>query len=258
MTTVSIITTCYNAAATIGETIESVRNQVGSFEVEHIITDAGSTDGTLDILGSYGDSLRLVPAQGLKQTEGINAGLKAAQGDILAFLNADDVYERDALQRVVAAFSTQVNRNWLIGQCRIIDEQGHEMQSWITAYKNLLLRYYSYPLLLTENFICQPAVFFRRKIIDQFGLFDEKQHYVMDYEYWLRIGQQERPIILKDYLACFRRFPGTKSNSGFMRQFKDDRTVAQSYAIRSGHWWTIPVKYLHYLKTIGIYRFLYR
>ena len=80
----------------------------------------------------------------------------------------------------------------------------------------------------------------------------------MDYEYWLRIGYKESPIILSDYLASFRRFEGTKSNSGFTQQFKDDREVARRYAIESGKGWTIPVKYLNYLRTIGMYKILYR
>lgn len=258
MITVSIITTCYNAVSTIRETIESVQSQRGSFDVEHIITDAGSTDGTLDILASYGNKLRQIPANGLKQAAGINLGLKQARGEIVAYLNADDVYERETIQRAVAAFFAHPERKWLVGRCRIIDEQGRELHPWITAYKNLLLRIYSYPLLLTENFICQPSVFFRRSIFDYYGYFDERQDFVMDYEFWLRIGERERPIILKDYLACFRRFPGTKSNSGFIRQFRDDKAVAQFYAIRSGYLWTVPVKYLNHLKTLSIYSLLYR
>lgn len=258
MTTVSIITTCFNAASTIRATIESIHSQKGDFEIEHIITDAGSTDGTLDILHAYGDKLRLVPAKGLRQTAGINAGLKVAKGEILAFLNADDTYDKDALQRVVSSFAAHPDQNWLIGRCRIIDEQGKEMQPWITAYKNLLLSFYSYSLLLTENFICQPAVFFRRKVLDEFGLLDESKEYTMDYEYWLRIGRKERPIITDDYLASFRRFTGTKSNSGYMRQFQEARQLAETYAVNSGRRWTIPIKYLVDLKTVGIYKFLYR
>lgn len=258
MTTVSIITTCYNAASTIRETIESIHNQRGSFKIEHIITDAGSQDGTLQILESYGNALHLEPANGLNQTQGINAGLKVAKGDIIAYLNADDLYKKDAFQKVVEAFSSNPDKKWLVGRCDIIDETGREMHPWISNYKTLLLRRYSYPLLLTENFICQPAVFLRRSILDEFGLFDENQHYVMDYEYWLRIGQKEQPIILEDSLASFRRFTGTKSNSGYLQQFRDDLDIAKVYAIKSANLWTIPIKYFNYLKTIGIYRILYR
>ena len=258
MTLISIVTTSFNAAKTIRDTIESIINQKGSFEIEHIITDAGSKDGTLDIVASYGDRIRLVPAAGLNQAEGINAGLKAAQGEIVAFLNADDIYEENALAKVAEAFKANPDKNWLIGRCRIIDEQGKEMQSWITAYKNFLLSIYSYPLLLTENFVCQPAVFLRRDILAQYGYFAEDQHYVMDYEYWLRIGKDQQPIVVSDYLSSFRRFAGTKSNSGFVQQFKDDKAVANRYAMTSGLSWTIPVKYLNYLKTIGMYKLLYR
>ena len=258
MTLISIVTTSFNAARTIRETIESIANQKGPFDVEHIITDAGSTDGTLEIVSSYGDKVKLVPATGLNQAEGINAGLKQAQGEIVAFLNADDIYETNALAKVLQAFNSNPKKNWLIGRCRIINEQGQEMQSWITTYKNILLKLYSYPLLLTENFICQPSVFLRREILAKYGYFAEDQHYVMDYEYWLRIGKEESPIVISEYISSFRRFEGTKSNSGFVQQFKDDRAVAKRYAISTRKYWTIPVKYLNYLKTIGMYKLLYR
>lgn len=258
MTLISIITTSFNAGKTIKRTIDSIASQVGEFEIEYIITDAGSTDQTIEIISSYSDKVRLVAAAGLNQSEGINAGLKLARGEIVAFLNADDTYEDGAFTKVVEAFKTYTSRRWLIGRCRIIDEQDREIQPWITAYKNLLLKFYSYPLLLTENFICQPAVFFKRDVLEEYGYFAEDQHYVMDYEYWLRLGRKETPIILSDYIASFRRFAGTKSNSGYLKQFKDDRNVAKKYALNTGYSWTIPIKYLNYLKTIGMYRYLYR
>lgn len=256
--TISIITTCYNAGATIRATIESVLSQRGDFELEHIITDAGSKDDTLSIIAEYKDKLRLIPVPGLNQSAGINAGIAQAKGNIIAYLNADDLYEPGALAKVAQAFEANPTKRWLAGYCRIIDEKGVEQQKWITAYKNLLLGFYRYGLLLTENFICQPAVFLRREVLETYGPFSEHLHYVMDYEYWLRIGKHEDPIVVRDYLASFRRFAGTKSNSGFVQQFKDDRSVARRYAVDTAHYWTIPLKYLNYLKTVGIYKLLYR
>lgn len=255
---ISIVTTSFNGAKTIRDTIESILSQKGDFELEYIITDAGSQDGTVEIVRSFGDRIRLIDAKGLNQSAGINLGLTLATGEIVAFLNADDVYEDGALQAVYEAFSSRPDRKWLVGKCRIIDENGKEMQHWITSYKNFFLRNYSYFLLLTENFICQPAVFLRRELLGTFGYFSTDEHYVMDYEYWLRIGREETPIILDRYLASFRRFAGTKSNSGFYQQFRDDLRVAISYSKRSANYFAIPIKYLHFLKTVSIYRFLYR
>jgi len=257
MTKVSIITTCFNAAATIRETIESIRANRGDNEIEHIITDAGSTDGTLDIVRSYGDEVKLFITPGLNQSAGINYGLKQATGEILAFLNADDLYYPDTIKKIVAAFDTQPDCTWLIGQCPIIDEHGVEQTSWISHYKNFWLRHYSYFWLLVENFICQPAVFFRRSIVEQYGYFSDTEHYCMDYDFWLRIGKTERPIIMNENLAQFRRMANTKSNSGYEKQFIDDYRLGMHYATLNGYVMTKLLKLLAYYRTVLVYRRLY-
>ncbi len=254
----SIITTCYNAAKTIEQTIQSVITSSAGFEVEHIITDAGSTDGTLEILEKYKRHLKIVEAVGLNQSQGINRGLQAASGQIVAFLNADDTYQTDTLQLVWQEFNKYPDRRWLIGQCKIIDQNDQELQPWITAYKNLLLSKYSYAMLLTENFVCQPSVFLKPSLFNDYGYFAEDQNLIMDYEFWLRIGLKEKPIVINKQLSSFRRFMGTKSNANFVQQFIDDRQIARKYALKHGYLWTIPIKYLTFLKTICIYKLLYK
>jgi len=254
----SIVTTCYNSASTIRDTIESIVSQQGDFELEYIITDAGSKDATRAIIAEFGDKVRLIDATGTNQSQGINRGLREATGEIVAFLNADDVYEPGALQRVAKAFAENPNRQWLVGQCKIIDGQGREMHSVISRYKNLLLRNYCYSLLLIENFICQPAVFLRRAVLDRYGYFSEQENLVMDYEYWLRIGLEHKPIVINEPLAGFRRIEGTKSNTNYRIQFLDDLRVGVRAARKQRRHWTIPFKALSYARTVMIYPFLYR
>jgi len=256
---VSIVTTCFNSQATIRDTINSILSQQGSFELEYIVTDAGSTDSTLAIIAEYGEQIKLIDATGTNQSQGINRGLREASGDIVAFLNADDLYRPGTLQAVVAAFKAQPDKLWLVGQCAIIDHSGVEFHGAITKYKNFLLRHYSYWLLLIENFICQPAVFLRREALTRIGYFSEAENFVMDYEYWLRIGRAGAPIVLLRDLAGFRRIEGTKSNTSYGKQFRDDMRVAITAAKQSVvYWWTIPCKMLSYLRTVAIYPFLYR
>lgn len=256
---ISIVTTCFNSSKTIRATIESILSQQGDFELEYIITDAGSTDSTLSIIAEYGSRITLINAQGTNQSQGINMGLRAATGDIVAFLNADDVYRPNALQTVTTAFRVDRDKLWLIGQCPIIDEQGNEFHGLISQYKNLCLRHYSYWLLLIENFVCQPAVFLRREALDRVGYFAENEQFVMDYDYWLRIGRISDPIAVESALAGFRRIEGTKSNSSYPKQFRDDMRVGILAARKSiVYWWTIPFKALSYARTMAIYPFLYR
>lgn len=256
---VSIVTTCFNSQATIRDTIESILSQQGDFELEYIVTDAGSSDATREIISEYGERINLIDATGTNQSQGINLGLQKASGDIVAFLNADDVYLPGTIQDVVQAFAAHKENLWLVGQCAIIDKDGREFHRLIKRYKNLLLRNYSYWLLLIENFICQPAVFLRREALSRVGYFSERENLVMDYEYWLRIGKLSKPIILARDIAGFRRIEGTKSNTSYGKQFRDDMRVASAAARQNVmHWWTIPCKALSYARTIAIYPFLYK
>ena len=255
---ISIVTTCLNSASTIRETINSILGQKGDFELEYIITDAGSKDGTRDIIREYGDRIRLIDAVGLNQSAGINLGLRESTGDIVAFLNADDVYQDGALELVSKQFSANPDSMWLVGACPIIDENGREMHSLISNYKEFLRRHYSYFLLLCENFICQPAVFWRRGLHEKCGYFSEEEDYAMDYEFWLRIGRLYAPINVPEALSRFRRMANTKSNSSFKKQFKDDVRLGIHYAVESGNYLAIPFKLLYYIKVVLIYSFLYR
>jgi glycosyltransferase involved in cell wall biosynthesis len=257
-TKVSIITTCFNAEKTIAETIESIHANKGDFEIEHIITDAGSTDRTHEIVKSYGDKIKLIITPGLNQSQGINYGLKIATGEILTFLNADDLYYPDTIQTVVNQFNNYPNRLWQIGFCPIIDENSIERDSWISTYKNFWISNYNYFYLLLENYICQPATFFRKKLLEENGYFSETENLCMDYEYWLRIGKKNKPIITKKALAKFRRMQNTKSNSSFEIQFKDDKRIAIEYAKKHGFIGFEFLKYLFYLKTVLIYRRIYK
>ena len=257
MITLSIITTCLNAEKTITETIESIQSNKGDFTIEHIITDAGSTDRTIEIIKSYGDKIKLFHCPGLNQSAGINFGLQKATGSILAFLNADDVYYPDTFKKVIDAFTKNPNQHWLAGQCPIIDEQGIEQTNWISKYKNFWLKNYTYFWLLVENFICQPAVFFTPTLLSKYGFFSEQENLCMDYEFWLRIGLEEKPIILLEDIAKFRRMQSTKSNSAFEKQFLDDMRISNDYSRKNGYHLTIPLKLLSYYRTVLMYRRMY-
>src|SRR3954468_13392768 len=124
--TLTIITPCLNAAATLPATLDSVRAQ--RFPgLEHIVVDGGSTDGTLDILRAA-DGVRWIsePDRGLAHA--LNKGIAMAGGDVIGELNADDVYEPGALAAVADAFAARPDAMWLTGYCRIIDGDGREIR----------------------------------------------------------------------------------------------------------------------------------
>lgn len=249
---ITVITPSFNQAPFIERTIQSVLDQDYP-ALELIVMDGGSTDGTVEILRRYEGRLQWVSERDEGQADAINKGIARATGDIIAYLNSDDLYEPGALRAAGEYFSQHSDVLWLTGRCRIIDEQDGETRRPITAYKNFLLRRYTYSLLLVTNPISQPATFWRRSVVEEFGFFDKGQHFVMDYEYWLRIGRKYRPAILDRYLAAFRVYSTSKTSSSFLRSFRQELEVAKGYStsplLNMLHW-------LNYLGIAGAYLFL--
>ena len=124
MTKISIITPSYNQGRFIRQTIDSVRQQQGSFELEHIVIDGASTDNTVAILQSYGGRILWVSEPDEGQTDALNRGIAMATGDIIGWLNSDDVFEAGCLDSVARVFAEEPETQWVYGKVRIIDESG--------------------------------------------------------------------------------------------------------------------------------------
>jgi GT2 family glycosyltransferase len=224
---ITIVTPCLNAAATLPEALASVRRQ-GCPDVEHLVIDGGSTDGTVDLLGATeGVEWISEPDRGL--SDAVNKGLARARGDVIGWLNADDVYLPGALERVARALEERPDAPWATGPCVIEDGEGREIRSWVSAYKALLLRHYSYGLLLTQNFVACPATFVRRSSLERVGVLDERFRYSMDYDLWLRVGRLGDPVVMREPLAAFRMAEGSLSMSGFERQFAEHAQNAREH-----------------------------
>jgi glycosyltransferase involved in cell wall biosynthesis len=226
---ISIITPSYNQAAFLKETVDSVRGQEGDFAVEHIIVDGGSTDGSVEFLKTLGDQVRWISEPDRGQADAVNKGIAMASGDIIGWLNSDDLYLPGTLQAVMEHFHENPGCRWAYGRCRIIDKDGKERWKWITGYKNARLKRFSFAKLIRENFISQPAVFFLKDLFDEAGPLDLKLHYAMDYDLWLRFaGITPAGVIQKD-LSGFRRHGSSKSETGYRDQFFEQYRVALRY-----------------------------
>lgn len=262
---ISIVTPSYNHADFLEQTILSVLSQKGHFEIEYIVMDGGSEDGSVEILKKYEELLKTNKLE-IKckkidfiwnskkdegQSEAVNKGLKIATGDVIGWLNSDDVYQEHALETVVQYFARKPEIKWGFGKCRIINKKGSEIRKWITAYKNLRLKHFNYNRLLQENFVSQPATFWRKEAMDLVGYLDAEHHLVMDYEYWLRLGAKFEGGFINSYLASFRWYTTSKSGSSFRQQFSQDLAVAKKYA--QGKWWPIFLHMINHYKIICIY-----
>jgi glycosyltransferase involved in cell wall biosynthesis len=224
---ITVVTPSLNQGRFIERTIRSVLDQKYP-DLEYFVVDGGSTDGTVDLLETYGSRIRWTSAKDRGQSDAVNKGLAQATGEVCSFLNADDLYEPGALLRVGEYFASHTEQVWLAGRCRIIDAEDREIRRLVTAYKNFWLRLGSYEVLTVLNYISQPAVFWRRRVMEEVGHLKETLHYGMDYDFWLRIGKRYPLDTLPEYLAGFRVHPSSKTGAT-TRQFNEMWEIVQDH-----------------------------
>lgn len=214
---ISIITPSLNQGAFIEQTIRSVLDQ-GYPNLEYIIIDGGSSDGSMDIIRKYSDRLAYwCCEQDRGQTDAINKGISQANGDIVAYLCSDDRYLPGAFDIVVEAFSRFPEKSWLAGICRYSRLDGAE--------------YIWSPQLPPDDrvlLVCgpwgvpQPANFWRRKVFLTHGVFRDDLDYVMDTEFQVRLALAgETPIIVHKELAYSTLHPDCKSVKYEHRQLRE-------------------------------------
>jgi glycosyltransferase involved in cell wall biosynthesis len=227
---ITIITPSYNQGDFISETIDSVLSQ-GYPNLEYFVIDGGSVDNTIDILRTHGEDFYWISEPDKGQSHAINKGLLLATGDVIAFLNSDDLYEPGALLKVGEFFANKPGTDWVTGKCRIINQDGCEIRKAVTMYKNFWLRINSYSILLITDYVSQPATFWRRQVITKVGSFDENLQYAMDYDYSLRVGKYFKLWVLDHYLASYRIHPRSKAGSSANKQFDTDLEIAKRHSI---------------------------
>lgn len=225
---ISAVMPSLNQAAYIREAIDSILLQ-NYPRLELIVIDGGSTDGTLEILEGYGRRIIWISEPDRNQADALNKGFRTASGEIIAWLNSDDVYAPDAFDTVSRFFMEAPEALWVFGRAIIIDAQGREIRRWITRYKNYFLDRYSYDSLLVQNYISQMAVFFRREIIEEIGFLDVNLRNAMDYDYWLRIGKRYPPAYLDKVLGKFRIHSGSKTVKEAWDLFESDFKCAKKH-----------------------------
>jgi glycosyltransferase involved in cell wall biosynthesis len=191
---ISIVTPTLNAGRYLAECLNSVRTQNWP-ALEQLVVDGGSTDGTEPLV--RGSEAVWLARPGLRQAAAINAGLRLARGEIVAWLNADDLYTPRSVAYVAQRFATEPGLDALIGDCQVIDASG-------TPLWRMRPGPYDFSKLLRRgNSVAQPAVFLRRRVFDQVGFLDETLEFGMDYEFWLRL-RRSRVGYAPRVLAAFR------------------------------------------------------
>jgi glycosyltransferase involved in cell wall biosynthesis len=214
MPLVSIVTPSYNQGRFIRQSIDSVLGQ-SYRNIEYIVVDGNSTDETVSILSSYGSRLNWISETDEGQADAINKGFARSKGEIRAYLNSDDVLLPGAVEKVVKHFQQHPGSDMVYGEGVFIDEVGREVGTYPSAD-------YSFARLMLDCCICQPAAFWRTRIVEKVGPFDARLNYAMDYDYWLRIDRAGGRIDhLHETLAASRRYPQTKTSSARTAIFEE-------------------------------------
>jgi glycosyltransferase involved in cell wall biosynthesis len=229
---VSVVTPSLNQGQFIERTVRSVLDQ-GYPSLEFLVYDGGSTDATLSVLDPYRDRVELVAEPDRGQADAINRGIRATTGDVVGWLNSDDVYAPGALANATAFLADHPDVDVVYGDANLID-----------ANDVVLGRYYTEPWdpgrLIERCYLCQPAVFFRRAVVDRFGPLDERLHYALDYEYWVRLAQGgARFAYLPTLLAASRQHPETKTLSARLAVHAEINTMLRSRIGRVPESWLI-------------------
>jgi len=245
---ISIVIPSYNKGEYISDTLDSILSQkYPSLEV--IVQDGGSTDGTVDIIKKharkYPNIIKWESKKDKGQADAINKGLEKASGKIIAYINADDVYEKGALKTVGEYFIKNPKALWVAGKGRVINEEEKEISKLVTIYKNILLAINRYPLLLTVNYFMQPSIFLSKKVYKKYGPFMGLNKIVMEYDLWLKIGQEEMPGVLGVYLSSFRITKGTISSTLYREVLDKD------YQILSRHTSNPIILVFHKINNLG-------
>ncbi|MEX2410677.1 MAG: glycosyltransferase family 2 protein [Candidatus Paceibacterota bacterium] len=216
---VTIITPSFNQGHFIEETLLSIKNQDYP-KIEHIVIDGGSTDNTVDVLKKYEKkyNLRWLSEPDEGQSDAINKGVKMADGDIIGWLNSDDVYLFiDSISNIVKTFKEDESADIIFGNLAFINK------------KNEILRIYNYQkfnyskLIKYRYNLGQPSVFFRKKILKE-NQINEALDYAMDYDLWLRLGKKYNFKHLNKAIAGFRVYSEAKSGSANDEKFRKERS----------------------------------
>jgi len=247
---ITIITACLNARRTIEQTLRSVLDQ-NYPNLEYIIVDGGSTDGTLEIVEKYRDKLALVisePDRGIY--DAFNKGIRHAAGDVIGILNADDFYAPWALERIAGAYAASPESDVFFGKVVVIDAEGKKWRVYSAG---------SPECLVDRMSVSHPAVFAPKRTYETRGFFDEHYRIAGDWDYMLGLYMSGASFCAVNYVLTAFRFSGVSSSLS-RRHMSENRRVYLKHIDKNAAIKKIIKMYIKYygrllLKLSGTYDF---
>lgn len=220
---ISVITVCFNSARTLGDTLESVAAQT-HLDIEHIVVDGASTDGTLKIIERYRKHVALLisePDQGIY--EAMNKGLRVATGEVIGFLNADDVYADSGVVERVSAIMAKDGLDALFGDAEFVSPDRPNQP--VRRYRSERFR----PERIAWGWMpAHPALFLRRRVYESYGLFRTDYRIAGDFEYCARIFHRNTLLYRSLPETLVRMRTGGISTSGWRNTVLLNREVLRA------------------------------
>lgn len=195
---ISIVTCSYQQASFLDYTIRSVLEQ-NYANLEYLVIDGASSDGSVEIIEQYANRLAYVVSEkDSGQSQALNKGLERSTGDILGWLCSDDLLLPGSLHAVAMYFENHPEVDAVYGDSILIDERGNI----VTPKREM--GFSPLAILHDYNYIPQPSMFWRRRLMDKVGLLDESLHLSMDADYWLRFARMGNVVHVSAFWSCMR------------------------------------------------------
>ncbi len=223
---VTIVTPSLNQGPFIGPTIESVLSQDYP-NIEYLVMDGGSTDETVEILKSYGDRLQWVSERDRGQSHALNKGFQRAKGEILGWINSDDVLLPGAVTHAVEAFRKDPGLGMVYGEGFILDEDGAVRCPFPYSEPFDLWR-----LVCYWDSILQQSVYMRKSALEAIGWVDESIHWGMDWDVFIRMAKAFPVERLAAEMGAIRDYSDTKAATGGFRRWRELSAISCRHAGR--------------------------
>jgi glycosyltransferase involved in cell wall biosynthesis len=220
----SIVTPSFNQVGFLKSTLDSVISQRYP-NLEYIVIDGGSSDGSVEVIKQYESSLAFwVSEKDSGQAEAVNKGLKRATGDIIGWINSDDVYLPGAFAAVIERFEGHPDVDVVYGDFDYIDAQGRTLLHKKEIPVDFRIMLYG------RNHVCQPTVFLRRSVLERAGYLDPALHFSLDWQWYLRMFQSGCKFDqIRVPLAGYRWQADSKSVSNVAGAVKERRQLQRKY-----------------------------
>lgn len=214
---ITVVTPSYNQAQFLEQTIRSVLLQDYP-DLEYMIFDGGSSDGSVEIIKKYGAHLAHWESETDRgQSHAINKGFRKATGQIMCWLNSDDFYLPGTLKFVAESLADGTGNSALVGHALKVYADGSPTETLEGRYESrerLLQFWRGYRMH-------QSSIFWRREVFERVGLLDESQHYIMDFDYWVRIARHFEFTNVNRILSCATYHEGAKTGDDYARYHRE-------------------------------------